>query len=156
MGQTFSTDGIGWLGKVTTALKSIIRFLFWLVLLTVVVRILWSWTFAGESYSILPFTSTAQQEGSDLGRAVSELVSFELQHISEIHDPEKNPWSFRGESLPKTHFMGTQAFQNVGTVSAVGMQIPVGEVLIALKRTWPHFGARSTISGSVRSRGGVL
>jgi len=86
-----------------------------------------------------------------LGTTVSDLVTFELKHISELHNPDNLIWSFKGESLPQEQIVESQSFQQVGSVSVAGTVIPLGELLLALKSTWPHFGERSVISGSVHS-----
>jgi hypothetical protein len=45
---------------------------------------------------------------------------------------------------------GLQAYERVGTVSFVGIELPVGELVLALRALWPSWHTRYVITGSLQ------
>jgi hypothetical protein len=46
---------------------------------------------------------------------------------------------------------GPQAYERVGTVSFMGIELPVGEVVLALRALWPSWYTRYVITGSLQN-----
>jgi hypothetical protein len=45
---------------------------------------------------------------------------------------------------------GPQAYERVGTVSFVGVELPVGELVLALRALWPSWHTRYVITASLQ------
>jgi len=67
---------------------------------------------------------------------IADALALELQRIDQL-DAVKNPWG-RAEEVHPLLVTTPQAYERVGTISVGGTQLPVGELLLALKGLLPQ------------------
>jgi hypothetical protein len=123
-----------------------------LVVGTAFVRIIGAWIFGGDSITIASFTDTradaSAESGSKLGDTLTDALTTEIHRINQLHTL-RNPWGSADEA-PPLEMTGPQAYERVGTVSVAGLEMPVGEVALALKPLLPSWHDRYVISGSLQ------
>jgi hypothetical protein len=119
---------------------------------TAVVRIVGGWIFGGDSITIASFTDTraeaSAEKGSGLGHTLTDALTAEIHRINQLHTL-RNPWASTDE-VPPLEMTGPQAYERVGSISVAGLELPVGEVALALRPLLPSWYDRYVISGSIQ------
>jgi hypothetical protein len=125
------------------------------LLLLALAILITSWAFGEDSITIASFidmtpsppdTTTPKSKG--LGQLVADALAFELDRISQLQTV-KNPWG-SPEQMGSPKVAMPEAYERVGSISVSGMELPVGELLLALKSFLPHFNQRQAFSGSIQ------
>ena len=113
------------------------------------------WIFEGPGMTVSSFTDPGGDRTGSLGQAIADTLALELQRIDQL-DTAKNPWG-REEEVYSLRFTTPQAYERVGTIGVGGSQLPMGELMFALKALLPHWHSRRVITGSIQrsSEGGV-
>jgi tetratricopeptide (TPR) repeat protein len=144
-----------WVGTVGTILLSgldilrkVILAIPWLVACITIAMFAGSWLFAGPSITVSSFTDPSGAKAGSLGHTIADAVALELQRIDQL-DTLKNPWG-RAEEVHSLWITTPQAYERVGTISAGGTELPVGELVLALKALLPHWHPRTVITGSIQ------
>jgi Protein of unknown function (DUF2934) len=124
-----------------------------LVLATALVRVIGSWMAGGDTITLASFTDTrveaSREKGVTLGHTITDTLTSKIQRLNQLHTA-KNPWA-SAEEAPPLEMTGPQAYERVGTVSFAGIEIPVGEVVLALRALWPSWYTRYVITGSLQN-----
>jgi tetratricopeptide (TPR) repeat protein len=120
----------------------------WLVACITIAMFAGSWLFAGPSMTVSSFTDPGSAKTGGLGHTIADAVALELQRIDQL-DTAKNPWG-RAEEVHSLWIATPQAYERVGTINVGGTELPVGELVLALKALLPHWHPRTIISGSIR------
>jgi len=128
----------------------------WLVICLIIAMFIGEWIFEGPGMTVSSFSDPGGDRTVSLGQAIADALTLELQRIDQL-DTAKNPWG-REEEVYSLRFTTPQAYERVGTISVGGSQLPVGELVLALKALLPHWHPRSVITGSIQrsSSGGGL
>ena len=125
----------------------------WLVVCLIIAMFIGEWIFEGPGMTVSSFTDPGGDRTGSLGQAIADTLALELQRIDQL-DTAKNPWG-REEEVYSLRFTTPQAYERVGTIGVGGSQLPVGELMLALKALLPHWHSRRVITGSIqRSSGG--
>jgi Protein of unknown function (DUF2934) len=124
---------------------------------TALVRLMGSWMAGGDTITVASFTDTrveaSREKGAGLGHTITDTLTSKIHRINQLHIA-KNPWG-SGEEAPPLEMTGPQAYERVGTVSFAGIELPVGEVILALRALWPSWYTRYVITGSLQNCLGV-
>ncbi len=128
-------------------IRRVILGLPWLVVCISMAMFVGSWYFAGPAVTVSSFMDMSGDKSGSRGQMIADALALELQRIDQL-DTVKNPWGRAGEvhSLLVTT---PQAYERVGTISVGGTQLPVGELLLALKSLLPHWYPQRVITGSL-------
>jgi hypothetical protein len=126
-----------------------------LLVLAAVVVFVASWMLGEDSITIASFTDTSPppadgslQNSKSLGQVVADALAFELDRISQLQTL-KNPWG-SSEQLSAPRLTAPQPFERVGPMSVADVELPLGELVLALKPLLPHRNQRQVITGSVQ------
>jgi hypothetical protein len=119
----------------------------WLVVCISMAMFVGSWYFAGPAVTVSSFIDASGDKSGSLGQMIADTLALELQRIDQL-DTVKNPWG-RAEEVHSLLVTTPQAYERVGTISVGGTQLPVGELLLALKGLLPHWYPQRVISGSI-------
>jgi len=107
----------------------------------------------GDTITIASFTDTrveaSRDKGVALGHTITDTLTSKIHRINQLHTA-KNPWA-SGEEASPLEMTGPQAYERVGTVSFPGIELPVGEVILALRALWPSWYTRYVITGSLQN-----
>jgi hypothetical protein len=107
----------------------------------------------GDTIALASFTDTrveaSREQGVTLGHTITDTLTSKIQRLNQLHTA-KNPWA-SAEEAPPLEMTGPQAYERVGTVSFAGIEIPVGEVVLALRALWPSWYTRYVITGSLQN-----
>jgi hypothetical protein len=116
-------------------------------------RVVGAWMVGGDTITIVPFTdtrsATSQEKSVGLGPTITEALISQIHRINQLHTL-RNPWG-SAEETPALEMAGPQAYERVGTVSFMGIELPVGELILALRALWPSWHTRYVISGSLQN-----
>lgn len=141
----------------------IIISIFSIVLLMLLIR----WLFGKEEFLVLPF-ETSGKDNEINGKAIADQLVHELRRIKQIHSRqfERYPALERLplpsetvsceklnealENLDAGSRSISQAVSDVGSVTVSGMSLPLGSVLITIKRIIHKGSGRDLISGSLQ------
>jgi hypothetical protein len=142
--------------KLLPGIASGVLFLILKVLLILALAIfIASWVFGEDSITIASFIdlSPSPQENTapknkGLGQFVADGLAFELDRISQLQTV-KNPWG-SPEQIGSPKVTTPEAYERVGSISVSGIELPVGELLLALKSFLPYFNQRQAITGSIQ------
>jgi Protein of unknown function (DUF2934) len=152
----YSTTIHGYLNllpRVTAPLRKALLLALLIVLGTALVRVIGSWMAGGDTITIASFTDTrveaSREKGVGLGHTITDTLTSKIHRINQLHT-SKNPWG-SGEEAPPLEMTGPQAYERVGTVSFAGIELPVGEVVLALRALWPSWYTRYVITGSLQN-----
>jgi hypothetical protein len=122
--------------------------LFGAVIFLIVVKLIGSWTIASSSTTIASFLDTSEENSRSVGQAIADSLAFELDRIYQLH-MMKNPWESPNQihSLP---LAARQPYERVGAISVAGVQLPLGELFVAVKPLFPHVRTYKTITGTIQ------
>jgi hypothetical protein len=124
-----------------------------MMLATAFARVVGSWMVGGDTITIVPFTDTRTETSKDksvgLGPTITEALISQIHRINQLHTL-RNPWESAEVATP-LEMMGPQAYERVGTVSFAGIELPIGELIMALRALWPSWHTRYVISGSLQN-----
>jgi hypothetical protein len=142
---------------VVPAIK-IILFLLLLFFLAIFALRIWR----KEGLVVMPFDifpSDGKEKFS--GKAISELLTYELQRILDIHSQQFEGTSIKLENLsvpslmPKSETLA-YSIGEVGTVSAGSVSLPIGALITAIKRICPYTDPEKILTGSLQSYGSTI
>jgi hypothetical protein len=119
----------------------------WLVVCISMAMFVGSWYFAGPAVTVSSFMDASGDKIGSLGQMTADALALELQRIDQL-DTVKNPWG-RAEEVHSLLVTTPQAYERVGTISVGGTQLPIGELLLALKGLLPHWYPQRVITGSI-------
>jgi Protein of unknown function (DUF2934) len=120
---------------------------------TALVGVVGSWTVGGDTITIASFTDmraeASQKKNMELGHTITDALTSQIHRINQLHTL-RNPWGSADEAST-LEMTGPQAYERVGTVSFAGVELPVGEVVLALRALWPSWYTRYVITGSLQN-----
>ena len=119
----------------------------WLVVCIIIAMFVGSWFFAGPTITVSSFADQSVDKSGSLGQTIADALALELQRIDQL-DTLRNPWS-RAEDVRSLWVTRPQAYERVGTINVGSTQLPVGELLLALKALLPHRHPLNVITGSI-------
>jgi len=124
-----------------------------IVLGTALVRLMGSWMAGGDTITIASFADTrveaSREKGVALGHTITDTLTSKIHRINQLYTA-KNPWA-SGEEAPPLEMTGPQAYERMGAVSFAGIELPVGEVVLALRALWPSWYTRYVITGNLQN-----
>jgi hypothetical protein len=141
------------LPRLTVPLGKALLLVLLIMLGTALVRVVGSWMLGDDTITIASFTDMRpegnREKGGGVGHTLTDALTFEIHRINQLYTL-KNPWA-SAEEVPPLGMTGPQAYERVGTVRFVGVELPVGEVVLALRALWPSLYTRYVITGSLQN-----
>jgi len=110
-----------------------------------------------EGVIILPF-EVPEDEKKYSGKALSHLLTAELLRIDRIRKTKSEPAPIKVENInfpvfkPPSENVSSE-IGKIGTVEAGTASIPLGQILVTIKRLWPWGTKSSVISGCLQKYG---
>jgi len=146
-------EALALLPRLTAPLGKALLLVLLIVLGTALVGVVGSWTVGGDTITITSFTDmraeASQKKDVELGHTITDALTSQIHRINQLHTL-RNPWG-SAEEASTLEMTGPQAYERVGTVSFAGGELPVGEVVLALRALWPSWYTRYVITGSLQN-----
>jgi tetratricopeptide (TPR) repeat protein len=152
---TATTSALATVTFVPAILSGVLFFLLKVLVVTALAMFVGAWALGEDSITIATFidlspdtSDTTTPKRKHLGQLVADSLAFELDRISQLHTV-KNPWG-SPEQIGSPKVTTPEAYERVGHISVSGIELPVGEVLLAVKSFLPHLHQRQAITGSIQ------
>jgi hypothetical protein len=117
--------------------SGLLFFLLKTLLILVLAIFILSWVWGDYSITIASFIDISASPSENTtpknrghGQFVADALAFELDRISQLQTI-KNPW-LSPEQIGSPKVTTPEAYERVGTISVSGIELPVGELLLAL------------------------
>lgn len=136
--------------------------IFSILLLFFLIFIILNKIFKTEGIVIMPFeTPNGEGQSNYSGKAISDLLTFELQRILRIHSQKYEEVSIKPEKMSELNIVPqgeTLEFgmSDIGNIGAASTSLSIGRLIIIFKRLCPGAGPIPIITGSIHMYGKII